>query len=136
MSLSKLTNSLRSEDWSTLGDFFFTKNEGLAPLNRDHSSSLANVALELESNLLGSLCLLSENRLGLSTETLLLSIISPFSLGYEWCLTCLVLGHLVGSMLFAFLAVSSSDFGSMYLIALIKSLCKILPFCFLQYYMY
>ncbi len=72
-----------SEDGATLCDFLFTKDEGLASLNRDHSSSLANTALELESNFLGSLCLLSENRLGLSTETLLLSIISSFSLGYE-----------------------------------------------------
>ena len=62
---------------------FLSKDESLASLDWVESSSLADCALELKSDLLGGLCLLSEDGLCLSSETLLLSIISSLSLSHQ-----------------------------------------------------
>ena len=51
---------------------FLAEDEGLASANCITSTSLANSALNFEGNLLGGLGLLSEDGLGLATETLLL----------------------------------------------------------------
>jgi hypothetical protein len=106
--LNSAVEEIISEDGTSLCDFLLTKNEGLATLNGNHSSSLAGTAFKLESNLLCGLCLLSENGLGLTSITLLFSIISSLSLGSEGSLTGLVLRHFVNLMLLAFLAVCSS----------------------------
>lgn len=104
-----------SIDGATAGLFLLSKNECLATLNGAESSSLAGGALELESDLLGGLCLLSEDGLGLSSETFLLGIISSLTLGHSGSLTSLVLGDLVHGVLVAFRAVCSLRFGSVYL---------------------
>ena len=80
-----------SEGGTALGNFFLSKNESLATLDGSESSSLANGAFELESDLLGGLCLLPEDGLGLTSETLLLHIVSPLSLSDEGVLALLVL---------------------------------------------
>ena len=71
-------------------------------------------ALELEDDLLGVLGLLPEDGLGLSTESLLLHIISPLSLGHQRVLALLVLGHLVHGVLLFLPAVSSLRLGNMH----------------------
>merc|ERR1712035_9038 len=50
--------------------------------------------LHLEHNLLGGLCLLVEDRLGLTTITALLSVVSPSALAEGRLLALLVLSHL------------------------------------------
>ena len=52
-------------------------------------------ALKLEGNLLGSLGLLSEDGLGLATETLLLGVVAALTLGGRGVTALLVLGDLV-----------------------------------------
>ena len=81
-----------------------TKLEGLATLQRDHSLAFALGAFNLENNLLRGLCLLSEHRLCLPTETLLLGIVSSLTLSNQGSLTGLVLSHLMTRMLLAPLA--------------------------------
>ena len=63
------------------------------------STGLADGAFKLESDLLGGLGLLSEDGLGLATETSLLSIISSLSLSEQGVLTLLVLGYLMRGVL-------------------------------------
>lgn len=104
-----------SIDGATACLFLLSKNECLATLNGAESSSLAGGAFELKSNLLGSLCLLSEDGLGLTSETFLLGIISSLTLSNSRGLTGLVLGNLVNGVFVAFRAVSSLCFGSVYL---------------------
>ena len=82
---------MRSIDGTTLGDFLLTEDEGLASLDWGHSSSLAGTTFKFESDLLGGLSLLSEDGLGLSTETLLLGIISSLTLSGGGVLSLLVL---------------------------------------------
>ena len=101
-----------SVDGATASLFFLSQNECLASLDGDKSSSLAGSALELECNLLGGLGLLSENGLGLSSETSLLGIISSLSLSDGGSLASLVLLHLVGGMLQALTAVSPHLLGN------------------------
>ena len=71
-------------------------------------------ALELEHDLLGLLGLLPENRLGLSTESFLLHIISPLALGDDGVLALLVLGHLVHGVLLCLPAVGSDCLWNMH----------------------
>ena len=52
-------------------------------------------ALKLEGNLLGSLGLLSEDGLGLATETLLLGVVAALTLSGGGVTALLVLGHFV-----------------------------------------
>lgn len=53
----------------------------LATLQRELCLGLANCALQSQDNLLGGLGLLPEHRLGLTTITALLPIITAFTLG-------------------------------------------------------
>lgn len=101
-----------SVDGTTASLFLLSKNECLATLNGVESSSLANGALELEGNLLCGLCLLSEDGLGLSSETSLLGIISSLSLSDGGGLASFVLRNLVGGVLQALTAVSPHDLGN------------------------
>jgi len=57
---------------------------------------LASGALETEDNLLGSLGLLTENRLGLTTITCLLAIVTALTLSDQGSSTSLVLSYLQG----------------------------------------
>jgi hypothetical protein len=98
----------RSEENITFSsNFFLAKNESFASLDGLASLSLALGALKLKCNLLCLLGLLSEDGLGLSTETLLLGIVSALSLSTERIFSLLVLGDFVRLMLHTFGAVSS-----------------------------
>lgn len=90
-----------------------TELEVLASLEGELVLGLADSALETEDNLLGGLSLLVEDRLGLTTVTGLLSVVSSLSLGGKRVLALLVLGNLVGGVLPASLtlAVGSSGLG-------------------------
>ncbi len=83
-----------------------TKLEGLASLQNLLVSSLAIVAGQAEHDLLCCLRLLVENRLGLSTITALLAIISSTTLAKSRLLALLVLGDLVLGVLLALRAES------------------------------
>lgn len=78
----------------------------LATLQRQLQLGLALDALQSQHNLLGGLGLLVEDRLGLTTITGLLSVVSSLSLGEERGLAGLVLGHLVLGVLAALLALA------------------------------
>jgi len=65
---------------------------------------LAFLAFQTEDNLTGGLGLLVENRLGLTTETHLLGVVSALALGEVRGLAGLVLGDLVHLVLLALLA--------------------------------
>ena len=56
-----------------------TDLEVLTALDGVHAHSLAGVALEAEHNLLGGLGLLVEDRLGLTTVTLLLAVVTALT---------------------------------------------------------
>ena len=76
---------------------------------------LASGALKLEGNLLGGLGLLSEDGLGLSTETGLLGVVASLTLSSGGVLSFLVLGDLVGLVLAALNAVCVFRFRSVHL---------------------
>merc|ERR1712167_182241 len=80
------------------------KLEVLAPLDVNLVLVLALGALETKRNLLGRLGLLVEDRLGLTTETGLLPVVTPLTLREKGRLAGLVLGHLVLGVLLALLA--------------------------------
>lgn len=86
----------------------------LASLQGQLSLGLANDALQSQDNLLGGLGFLVENGLGLTTVTLLLTVVSSLTLGEDGSLTGLVLGHLVLGVLAALLtlAVGLSGLGN------------------------
>ncbi len=67
---------------------------------------LALLALQTEGDLLSGLGLLVEDRLGLTTVTHLLGVVSSLALGEVGGLAGLVLGHLVQSVLAALLALA------------------------------
>ena len=96
-----------SEKDHTLGLLLFTEDESSASLDDLERLGLGLGALKLEHDLLGVLCLLPENWLGLTTETFLLHIISSLSLGDEGILALLILRYLVDGMLLGFPAVGS-----------------------------
>ena len=60
----------------------------LASLQRKLLLGLALRALQTQDNLLGGLGLFTEDRLGLTTETLLLSVVTTLTLGSERGLYC------------------------------------------------
>lgn len=91
---------------STLSLLVTTKLEVLATLQRQLSLRLAHSALQPQNNLLGGLGLLVEDRLGLTSVTGLLSIVTTLSLGEKRSLSSLVLGDLVLSVLLAGLALA------------------------------
>jgi hypothetical protein len=64
---------------------------------------LAHGAFQSQDDLFRSLGFLVENRLGLTTETRLLAVITTLSLGKQRGLSGLVLSHLVGGVLAALL---------------------------------
>ena len=90
------------------GLLFLAEDEGLASLDHTVASVLALSALKLQHDLLGVLGLLLEDGLGLTSETLLLHVVSPLSGGHDVILTLLVLRHLVDSV-FLQLGAESSD---------------------------
>ena len=93
---------------------FLSEDEGLGSLDDSERFSLGLGALELKHDLLGLLGLLLEDGLGLSTETLLLHIISSLTLGSGRGLTGLVLGHFVSCMLLQLWAVGSDSLWNMH----------------------
>lgn len=73
----------------------------LASLQRKLRLGLARDALESEHDLLGRLGLLVENRLGLTSVSGLLAVVTTLSLGEERCFSGLVLCHFVLGVLLA-----------------------------------
>lgn len=80
-----------------------TELKVLAALEGNLHLVLALLALQTKDDLLGGLGLLLEHGLGLSTETLLLGIVTTLSLGEDGGLAGLVLGDLVKGVLAALL---------------------------------
>jgi hypothetical protein len=78
----------------------------LASLQRKLELGLALDTLQSQDNLLGGLGLLVEDRLGLTTVTGLLAVISSLTLGEQGGLSSLVLGDLVLGVLAALLALA------------------------------
>lgn len=78
----------------------------LATLQGQLALGLALDALQSQNNLLGSLSLLVEDRLGLTTITGLLAVITTLSLSEQRGLASLVLGDLVLGVLAALLALA------------------------------
>ena len=103
-----------SEHNLSLGVLLLSEDEGLASLDNSETLGLGLGALELEHDLLGVLGLLSEHGLGLSSESLLLHIVSSLSLGGLGGLPSLVLGDLVESVLLGFLAETLKLLGDMH----------------------
>jgi len=85
--------------------------EGLDSTDAPKSSGLIDGALESEGDLLVDLCLSLLDRLLLSSETLLLHVVTSSSLRSGGFLTLLVLGDLVWSVGLALWAVCYSDLG-------------------------
>lgn len=107
--------SSHSESGSSLCNILLSKNECLASLDGLESSSLADSAFELESDLLGSLGLLSEDRLSLASKSSLLGIITSLSLSDGGSLTSLVLTDLVDYVFLALRTVGSHLLGNVHL---------------------
>ena len=102
-----------SEHDLTLGNFLLTEDEGLASFDDSERLGFGLGAFELEDDFLGVLSLLSEDWLGLSTESLLFHIISSLSLGDKGGFTRFVLGNLVGCVLLELWAVRSNSLWNM-----------------------
>ena len=113
-SCSLLKTRGSSEHNLTLSVLFLSEDESLASLQDSVSFGLGLSAFELQHDLLGVLCLLSEDRFGLSSETLLLSSVSSFTLGKFSDLSFFVLRDLVVCMLLGLLAVSSNRLWDMH----------------------
>lgn len=88
----------------------------LTALEWNHASVLALGAVKLENNLLSSLGLLPEDRLGLSSEPLLLHVVTALPLSLGRVLAFLVLCNLVESIPPALLSstVGVTRFGDVY----------------------
>jgi len=82
-------------------------DDTLRSLDGSERLGLSLGTFELEYNLLGLLSLLSEDGLGLSTESLLFHIISSLTLSDFGSLTGFVLGNLVKGVLLQLWAVGS-----------------------------
>lgn len=78
-----------------------TQFEVLTSLQSQLSSGLASDTFQSQDDLLGSLSLLVENRLSLTTETGLFTVVTSLTLSEQGSLTGLVLGHLVLGVLAA-----------------------------------
>lgn len=87
----------------------------LAALQRGLFAVLALGALHTQHNLLGGLGLLPEDGLGLTTETLLFTIVTTTTLGGTALLRLLVLGHLVQLVAPALLAEGLTLLGNVHL---------------------
>jgi len=90
----------------TLGLLVSTQLELFTPLQCQLCLRLADGALQSKHNLLGSLCLLVENRFCLTSVTGLFAIITTLSLCKEGSLSSLVLGDFVLGVLLASLALA------------------------------
>lgn len=89
---------LNLEADTTLGLLITTKFERLAALQDELMLMLANGTFQTQDNLFGSLGLLVENGLSLTTITGLLTIVTTLTLSEDGGFTGLVLGDLVGSV--------------------------------------
>ena len=98
-----------SEHNSTLGLLLLTKDNGSASFDNSEIFGLGFSALELEHNLFGLLCLLSENGLGLSSKSLLFHIVTSLTLGGQGSLTSLVLGNFLDGVALCLSAVRSNS---------------------------
>ena len=83
---------------STLCLLVSSQFEVLATLQSHVRTVFACRAFQTQDDLLGGLCFLVENWLGLTTITLLFSIITTLSLGVQGSFSGLVLGDLVGAV--------------------------------------
>ena len=92
-----------------------TQDESLASSEELAAPNLALGALEPEGDLLGLLGLLSEDGLGLTTETRLLGLIAARTLRHLGVLALLVLSNLEFHVFLAKLAVRHFRFGSVHL---------------------
>ncbi len=81
-----------------------TKLEVLGPLEGELLLGLTFLAFQTQDNLTGSLGLLVEDGLGLTTESHLLGVVPALALREVGGLAGLVLGHLVDLVLTAFFA--------------------------------
>ena len=102
------------EDLVLVDNILLSEDDGLASLDSSETSGLRFSALELEHNLLGVLGLLSEDGLGLTSETCLLHIISSLSLSVFGSLSCLVLRNFVNSVFLQLWAMSSNRLWDMH----------------------
>lgn len=83
-----------------------TQLEVLTSLQSQLSLGLTVNTLQSQDDLLGSLSLLVENWLGLTTETGLFTVVSSLTLSEQGSLTSLVLGNLVLGVLTALLSLT------------------------------
>ena len=90
----------------SLNIIFFTKNESLASLEDSETFTFSFCALELEYDLFGLLGLLSEDWLGLSSETFLLHVISSLTLSCFRIFTFLVLRNFMKSVFLCFFTIA------------------------------
>ena len=104
---------LSSEHDLALLVLLLSEDEGLGSLENSETFGLGLNALELEGDLLGLLSLLLEDWLGLSTESLLLHVISSLTLSDQGGFTTLVLGNFVGGVLLQLWAESSNSLWDM-----------------------
>ncbi len=102
----EMTNCYLKVQSSTLGLLFTTKFKVLASLQSQLVLVLANVAFQTQDDLLGSLGLLVEDRLGLTTITGLFAVVTTLTLSEKGSLSGLVLGDLVRGVLAALLALA------------------------------
>ena len=92
-------------------------DERLAAAEQLAASDLALGALQSEGDLLGVLGLLSEDGLGLTTETLLFHVVSSLSLGKLGSFTGLVLRNFVDCVFLQLWAISSNRLWDMHHLA-------------------
>jgi len=85
----------------------------LASLDRDLLNPLADRALQFESDFLRGFGLFVENRLCLTTKTLLFHVVPPFTLRHNSCLPNFVLHNFMHLVLLAFLSLAerATSFG-------------------------
>ena len=101
------TDISSSEHDLAFGVLLLSNNDTLRSLDGSEGLGLRGGTLKLEDDLLGLLGLLSEDGLGLSTESLLLHIVSSLTLGGQRSLTSFVLGNFVHGVLLQLWAVGS-----------------------------
>lgn len=92
----------------TLPLFVATQFEVLAPLQRDLLSVFTFRALHPQHNFFSCFCLLSEDGLGLTAETLLFAVVTSSALRGMSLLAFFVLRHLVSLVYLAFFAKGTS----------------------------
>lgn len=88
--------------------FLLTNLECLASFDRQLWLAFAFFAFQAEGHFLGGLGLLVKDWLSLTTITLLLPVIAPFSLGKQGRFASLVVGDLVHSMFITWLCLAVS----------------------------